>query len=121
MLFYPFIQSLLQGRICGKTGVWVENRKLGAIGVAVSGGYTRHGLAMNVSTDLSAFSDIVPCGDAERQVTSLEKESESTGPSLDDAANVLAESAAKRLGFEGISWLPDVHTLLKANASLGKM
>jgi lipoyl(octanoyl) transferase len=108
----------LQGRICGKTGVWVEDRKLGAIGVAVSGGFTRHGLAMNVSTDLSAFSSIVPCGDAERQATSLEKESEGTGPNLDDAANVLAESAAKRLGFEGISWLPDVNTLLKEKTFL---
>jgi lipoate-protein ligase B len=103
----------MQGRICGKTGVWVEDRKLGAIGVAVSGGYTRHGLALNVSTDLSAFSRIVPCGDAERQATSLEKEMSGTGPSLDDAASVLAESAAKRLGFKSITWLPDVQTLLK--------
>jgi lipoate-protein ligase B len=104
----------LQGRICGKTGVWVEDRKLGAIGVAVSGGYTRHGLALNVSTDLSAFSKIVPCGDAERQATSLEKElPNGNGPSLDEAAGVLADCAAKRLGFEGITWLPDVNTLLK--------
>ena len=106
----------MQGRICGKTGVWVGDRKLGAIGVAVSGGYTRHGLALNVSTDLSAFSNIVPCGDAERQATSLEKELGGTGPSVNDAADILAESAAKRLGFKGITWLPDIHTLLKERA-----
>ena len=106
----------MQGRICGKTGVWVEDRKLGAIGVAVSGGFARHGLALNVSTDLSAFDKIVPCGDPDRQATSLKKEMGGQGPSLSDAANVLAESATKRLGFEGITWLPDVNSLLKEQA-----
>jgi hypothetical protein len=62
---------------------------------------------------LSAFSSIIPCGDPEREATSLKKEMGGAGPSLDDAATILAESAAKRLGFKGITWLPDVNTLLK--------
>ncbi|TWI66954.1 lipoate-protein ligase B [Desulfobotulus alkaliphilus] len=43
-------------------GLWVENRKLGSIGVAVKGGVSLHGLAMNVAMDLEPFSWITPCG-----------------------------------------------------------
>ncbi|TYT75557.1 lipoyl(octanoyl) transferase LipB [Desulfobotulus mexicanus] len=43
-------------------GLWVENRKLGSIGVAVKGGVSLHGLALNVSMDLEPFSWISPCG-----------------------------------------------------------
>jgi lipoate-protein ligase B len=51
----------------GKTGVWVDlpsgrPAKIGAIGVRVSRGVTTHGFALNVSTDLSAFARMLPCG-----------------------------------------------------------
>jgi len=58
----------------GLIGIWVQDRKLGAIGVRVSAGVTRHGLALNVDLDLSPFSWIVPCGITNAKVTSLSLE-----------------------------------------------
>lgn len=63
------------GRVQGLTGVWVDDRKIAAIGVRVSSGWiTSHGFALNVSTDLAYFGTIVPCGITDRGVTSLERE-----------------------------------------------
>jgi lipoyl(octanoyl) transferase len=65
----------------GKTGVWIPGgekpRKLIAIGVGVSKGVTRHGFALNVTTDLERFSEcIVPCGLDGYGITSVERELE---------------------------------------------
>jgi lipoyl(octanoyl) transferase len=54
-------------------GVWTNNQKIASIGVAVKNGITMHGSALNVSTDLDAFSMIVPCGISDVVVTSMEK------------------------------------------------
>jgi lipoyl(octanoyl) transferase len=63
--------SVEAGRIAGLTGVWVGNEKIGAIGIRMSRWITSHGLAFNVTTDLSHFQLIVPCGIGDRGVTSL--------------------------------------------------
>jgi lipoyl(octanoyl) transferase len=68
----------------GLIGVWVEGqRKLAAIGVRVRRGVTTHGLALNVNTDLRWFAEMIPCGIADKEVTSLARE---LGHPLDMAA-----------------------------------
>ena len=62
--------GIAAGRIPKLTGVWVGDRKIAAIGVHLSSWVTSHGFALNVSTDLSYFQYIVPCG-LTRPVTSM--------------------------------------------------
>lgn len=66
--------GLETGRIEGLTGVWIENRKIAAIGIKVSRWITMHGFAFNVNTNLELFNGIIPCGIQDKQVTSLQKE-----------------------------------------------
>jgi len=65
-------------RVEGRSGVWIQDtrgdRKIAAIGIRVAKGVTMHGFALNVNPDLSAFGQIVPCGIADADVTSLEIE-----------------------------------------------
>lgn len=66
--------ALNTGRIKDLTGVWVDDRKICAIGIKVSRWITMHGFAFNVNTDLSLFNGIIPCGITDKTVTSLNKE-----------------------------------------------
>lgn len=65
-------------RVNGRSGVWVcdekGERKIAAIGIRVASGVTMHGFALNVSPDLGAFSQIIPCGIDDAAVTSMEIE-----------------------------------------------
>jgi lipoyl(octanoyl) transferase len=92
--------GVITGRVAGRTGVWTTGaveKKVGAIGVHVSRGITSHGFALNVTTDLRDFQWIVPCGIADREVTSLELE-------VPDAASLpnlegVADAAARQFGI----------------------
>ena len=63
--------GIAAGRTPGLTGVWIGDAKVAAIGIRVSRWITHHGFALNVDTDLSYFDLIVPCGIADRRVTSM--------------------------------------------------
>lgn len=68
------------GRIDGLTGVWVDGKKICAMGIRCSRWVTMHGFALNVNTNLRYFSQIIPCGIRDKSVTSL---SELTGKTVD--------------------------------------
>ena len=88
-------------RICKRTGVWtyaggtVQEKKIAAIGIHVAQGITTHGFALNVTTDLRDFDWIVPCGIADRGVTSLELEAD---PATQPTVTRAADSAARNFG-----------------------
>ena len=90
-------------RIAGRPGVWCGDAKVAAIGVRVKGGVSTHGMALNVSTDLSWFDAIVACGIADASVASME--------SLLGVAPMMAaveSSIVDRLGAElGLTLRPD--------------
>ena len=62
------------GRVPKYTGVWVNDGKICAIGVKISRWISMHGFALNVNTNLDLFGGIIPCGIADKKVTSIEKE-----------------------------------------------
>ena len=65
--------GVVSGRREGFTGVWVGDTKVAAIGVNVTRGLTKHGFAINVTTDLSYFEGMIPCGISDARPTSLEE------------------------------------------------
>jgi lipoyl(octanoyl) transferase len=80
-------------RVPGRTGAWVGRDKIGAIGVRIARWVTSHGLALNVTTDLTPFEWIVPCGIREGGVTSLARQL-GRAVSMDEAGGRLAHHFA---------------------------
>ena len=92
-------------RICKRTGVWtyaggnVPEKKIAAIGIHVAQAITTHGFALNVTTDLRDFDWIIPCGIADRGVTSLEIEADpSRQPTMAAASDSIARSFGRVFG-----------------------
>lgn len=91
-------------------GVWVGERKIASIGVHLSRWITTHGFALNVSTDLSYFSGIIPCGLHQVEMTSIERLT-GRAPSLPDVAAGCARHLSEILGRELVAdsdpdWAP---------------
>ena len=83
------------------TGIWIDNRKIAAIGIAVRRGITFHGLALNVTTDLSYFDRIIPCGLSWADVTSMAKEL-GKDPSVHDVGESFLCHFAELFGYTEI-------------------
>jgi lipoyl(octanoyl) transferase len=78
------------GRIEGKTGVWVGDRKIASLGVGVRKWISMHGFAINICGDLSAFHHITPCGLPGVEMTSLEAEG-ALGVTVESCARDVSE------------------------------
>lgn len=99
--------GLVGERVAGLTGVWVEGRKVAAIGIKVSRWITMHGFALNVCPDLSGFERIVPCGIVDKPVGSLAQFIPDI--SLEQVQPQVAQSFAEVFQLE---WLPQSTELL---------
>jgi len=110
--------GLAAGRVEGRTGVWIgpdgrgDERKVCALGVRCSRWVSMHGLAFNLNTDLGWFDLIVPCGIADRGVTSLERElgravgwDEAAARFLAHFADGFGATLEERRGDDARAWL----------------
>ena len=115
--------GVLTQRVCKRTGVWtlpggsIPEKKIAAIGIHVSQAVTSHGFALNVTTDLRDFEWIVPCGIADRTVTSLELEADPArlAPTMENARHAASRNLARVLGRQ-VLWCDSVEALLAAPA-----
>ncbi len=92
-------------RNAGYTGVWTRGRKIASIGIHVKQWVTWHGFALNVTTDLTEFERIVPCGIAGVDMTSVERElgAESGAQSfMDESVAAVIRGFAQAFGAETI-------------------
>ncbi len=97
--------GLPAGRLPEYPGVWVgldtpEPRKIAAIGIRLTRGRSKHGFALNVDPDMSMFEAIVPCGIADKPVTSLR--AEGVDASMKQVTDIVARLAAERWGSGGV-------------------
>ena len=89
--------GIAAGRREKHTGVWVGDRKLASLGVAVRQWVSFHGFALNVSTDLARFRSINPCGLDAGVMTSM-AELLGRDVSLDEVKPVMVREAGRALG-----------------------
>ncbi|HEX3437725.1 MAG TPA: lipoyl(octanoyl) transferase LipB [Pseudacidobacterium sp.] len=108
-------------RIAGRTGVWtvaggsVQEKKIAAIGVHISRGIASHGFALNITTDLRDFNLIVPCGIADRDVTSIEQETQ-TPSTMESVMHTVARYFGQVFDQQ-ILWLESLEDLLPTPAT----
>jgi lipoyl(octanoyl) transferase len=89
------------------TGIWIADRKIAAIGIAVRRTVTFHGLAFNVNTDLSYFNRIIPCGLSWAEVTSIAREL-GVNQSLDEIRQRFLQHFATIFGYSVVKQTIDL-------------
>ncbi|KAI8899672.1 hypothetical protein BC833DRAFT_584782 [Globomyces pollinis-pini] len=99
------------------TGVWIENRKIAALGIHIQRYITSHGFALNCNTDLSWFDHIVPCNLPGKYATSISKELSLNGTkvnvTIDDVIPIVVKQFAQHMNT-------DVVPLSSINPSLDR-
>ena len=107
-------------RRAGLTGVWTAGRKLASIGVHARDWVTWHGFALNVSTDLAYFDLMVPCGIADVQMTTVERELPAGGSAAGSLAERVRELTVTSFGavFDLEAQSADAETLPCLQAAL---
>jgi lipoyl(octanoyl) transferase len=94
-------------RNSGYTGVWTQGRKIASIGVHARDWVTWHGFALNVTTDLSYFDLIVPCGIPQVQMTSVSRETRTDMP-MDRMATFVTDSFARVFNLQARPATPEM-------------
>ena len=98
----------------GLTGVWINDRKIAAIGIKVSRWITMHGFAFNINTDLSLFDGIIPCGIKDKEVTSLKNELNKS-VELDEVKLILLNEFRKVFNYDSVEKEEDISNLKNIN------
>lgn len=93
------------------TGVWVNDEKIMAIGVAISRWITRHGFAFNVNTDMEHFKWIQPCGITDKGVTSL-KTVTGNEHDMEKMKKLVIEFFCKIFGYSEINKIDDIESFI---------
>jgi lipoyl(octanoyl) transferase len=96
----------------------IREKKIAAIGVHIARGITSHGFALNVHPDLRDFELIVPCGIADREVTSLEREADQR-PAMEAVRNAVARQFGHVFGQQ-VLWVESLADLLPDSALAAK-
>lgn len=97
------IQGIDAGRDSINSGVFIGEDKITAIGLAVKRGVTMHGFAFNVNTVLSDYQVIVPCGLADRGVTTLERQ-KGSAQDFEEVKGAIGEKLSQVYGYDEVVW-----------------
>jgi lipoate-protein ligase B len=98
--------GIASDRIEGRTGVWVGERKIASIGVAVRRWVAYHGFALNAAPDLGNFDLIHPCGLRGVRMTSIAEQLGARAPALAEVRERAAEAVARLLSRGDVRWVP---------------
>ena len=117
--------GVMTQRVAGRSGVWtlpggaIQEKKVAALGVHVARGVTTHGFALNVTTDLTDFDLIVPCGIRDRGVTSLEAEVDpDPAPTLEQVSHAVTRHFG-RVFDRPVVWVESLEDLLPGAPVIG--
>ena len=111
------VLGIIAERNPGYTGVWTHHRKIASIGVHVRQWVTWHGFALNVTTDLSQFERIVPCGIAGVEMTSVERETTTTEDLWARASDAVVRGFEDAFGVKVTASSEDVAELRRTTPS----